>query len=397
MYLDKNAILDALTTDDIITIMTDLGASSHRTERKSGALIFPTICHHHSETDSKYKLYYYHEPTERYPARMFYCYAQDGAMSLIHLVIQIKRMHGNILNFYQALKYIATITNKIIYLTNEEVAIQREVIPDWTWIKSIARAQNKTNNTAQELQSINENVLDLFCYYPHQLWLDEGISADVMSLFEIGYWSKDNSITIPFRDYQGRLIGVRGRHLNPADIEIYGKYYPLSVQGEYLSHPLSESFYGLCQNYQTIKKKSKVMLVEGEKSVLLNHTYFGDESIVLATCGSSLSATQINILIKQLDVSEVILAFDREYEEADSFAATIYYKKLLHIIEPLINLCKVTILLDTQYRLPYKASPCDVSKEMLLELLNEKHEVTKEEILQMHLEELKEKNGAHLY
>ena len=52
-----------------------------------------------------------------------------------------------------------------------------------------------------------------------------------------------------------------------------------------------------------------------EKSCLLYKTYFGlDNDISVACCGSSLSAYQIQLLI-EAGAEEIIVAFDRQFEE----------------------------------------------------------------------------------
>ena len=85
------------------------------------------------------------------------------------------------------------------------------------------------------------------------------------------------------------------------------------------------------------------MLVEGEKSCLQAYSYFGDDSFVLATCGSSISKTQMKLLLQYLGVEEVIVGFDREYDEPDSWEAEAYYHKLIKRVAPLVPYCKVCL------------------------------------------------------
>ena len=44
MYLDKDAILNSLTKDDVIQIVTSLGSSYPKTD-SNGDLIFQSVCH----------------------------------------------------------------------------------------------------------------------------------------------------------------------------------------------------------------------------------------------------------------------------------------------------------------------------------------------------------------
>ena len=74
------------------------------------------------------------------------------------------------------------------------------------------------------------------------------------------------------------------------------------------------------------------MLVEAEKSVLQAYSYFGDDSFVVGLCGFNITRTQIKIILDELKVEEVIVGFDRDYEEADSFEATSYYQKIISLL-----------------------------------------------------------------
>lgn len=87
-YFDIKAIQEALTKEDVIKIVADLGSPDHKVGG-SGELIFRSICH---GSDS-WKLYYYHEPNGDYPGRIFHCYSRCGgaSFSVFELVIRVRR------------------------------------------------------------------------------------------------------------------------------------------------------------------------------------------------------------------------------------------------------------------------------------------------------------------
>ena len=89
--------------------------------------------------------------------------------------------------------------------------------------------------------------------------------------------------------------------------------------------------------------------------------------------------------------TKIIIAFDREYHDAHSFEAEIYYNKLVKKVANIVPYCKVCLLLDSENRLPYKASPTDMGKDVLLELLDEKIVITMDEVNRMIKEMKKEK------
>lgn len=386
MYLDKDAILNSLTKDDVTLIVTRLGSSQPRTG-SNGELIFQSVCH----GSSSWKLYYYHEPNEEkgYKGKTFHCYSRcSDSFNIVELVIRANRTKGRVVTWYKALRYIAQITNHMITSDNE-VKEERQRINDFEWINRLKSVQ-KNRRDVPTLSEINENILDVFYYAPHVDWLRDNISREALSRYEIGYYGLTNQIIIPHRDKNNRLIGIRGRYLDDEDIDKIGKYIPLQMNGKFLAHQLGSNFYGINVTQDKIKTIKKVMIVESEKGCLQNYSYFGDDSFVIATCGSNITLTQQKILLQYLKCEEIILAFDREYKDPHSFEAELYYNKLVKKVANIVPYCKVCFLLDNKERLDYKDSPTDRGKEILLELLDEKVVITMDEVNRV-LKESKEK------
>lgn len=370
-YLDKNAILSSLTNEDIISICNKLGCSEYKMD-SNGTLYFSTyLCH---GGDSPYKLAYY-PPKEGNKYGGFHCYTCGDSYNIIELVIRANRVKGHTITWFKALSWIASVTGKSnLIVSNEQISLEK--INDWNWIKRFSQSRSQVG----ELPEYKESILDVFTYYPYQSWVDEGISPEVLSEFEIGYYPLKDCITIPHRDINNRLIGVRCRNLDPIIISETGKYIPMTIEKQCLRHPLGQNLYGININKERIRECGKVLLVEGEKSVLLTNTYFGDNSFALAVCGSNISSQQQKILLDDLKVREVILAFDKEYEEPYSLQAEMYKRKLLKTVAPLVPYCRVTMLLDDEGILDYKDSPCDKGRNVLLHLLDEKIEITSQDI-----------------
>lgn len=304
-YLNKDLIKSTLNLDDIEKILIDLGSGPSKHDGE-GNRIYQTVCH----GGSSYKLYYY--PGEN--GGIFHCYTQDSdSFDIYELIIRARRAKGIVITFLQAVKYVASITNKMFYSnTPQEEEIQ--LIDDWDWINHIKKVTN-SRTIIPTLNEINECVLENFSYIPNSLWLDEHISKESMQKYQIGYWGKEHKITIPHRDINGRLIGIRGRALDEEDLQAGRKYSPLTIEGKCLKHSLGSNLYGLCQNEEAILRTGKICLVESEKSVLLGDTYYHQNNFTVAICGSNITAVQCNI-IKRLGVKEVMLGFDKEYENA---------------------------------------------------------------------------------
>lgn len=373
MYLDKELILSSLTKEDVIKICMALG-SSYPKQDNNGNLIFQSICH---GSDS-WKLYYYCTDID-YKKHIFHCYSRcSDSFNIVELVIRANRTQGKTITWYKALYYIAKTTGKIFTGESKEET-KTSVITDFNWINRLQQIK-KNKKSIPNLSEISENILEVFYYAPHQDWLNDNISREALSRYEIGYYGLTNQITIPHRDMNNRLIGIRGRFLDQEDIEMIGKYVPLQINGRTLSHSLGSNLYGINVVQDKIKTIKKAMVVEAEKSCMQAYSYFGEDSFVVATCGSSITRTQIKLLLNYLQVEEVIYAPDRDYHESNSYEAEVWYQKIIKRLAPLVPYCKVTLCADSKERLPYKASPTDMGKDILLELLDEKIIITADEV-----------------
>lgn len=368
-YLDKKAIMDALTKDDVIKVVKSLGSQTPK-KGASGELIFQSVCH---GSDS-WKLYYYHEGNESkgYKGKTFHCYSRcSESFSIIELVIRAKRNQGVTMTWFKSLYYIAKVTDKIIEKDSKMDFDKKELL-DFSWMSKFKSIKKKTR-AIPNLCTINENVLDIFCYIPHEAWINDNCSREALSIMEIGYWGEFNAITIPHRDWKhGNLIGLRLRYLDNKDIENIGKYVPAKIEGRFLSHQLGSNIYGLHITKDVVIRKKKILLFEAEKSLIQTLSYFGDDCFCGSLCGSSITQTQVKIILSELKVGEVIYAPDRDYHEADSFEAEAWYNKQVLKLAPLIPYIKVCLLADNSTLLDYKDSPSDKGKEVLLELLSKK-------------------------
>ncbi len=373
MYLDKNKIINSLTVEDVTRLVTGLGSQDPRVG-KDGELIFQSICH----GSESWKLYYYHEPKGDYPAKLFHCYSGCGdSFSCIELIIRAHRVRNISMTFYQALNYLAKTTGHNIHASIDKKEETEHLIDDWSFI---GKFKAKAKKQPPALTAVNEHVLEMFSYFPHEMFLNDHISAEVLSEFEISYWASTNQIVLPHRDKQQNLIGVRGRYIDEQDIEKIGKYVPLMVEGKFLSHPLGSNLYGIHINQTNIKKCKKCLLLEAEKGVMQNHTYFGESDFALATCGQNLTPTHIKLLLNYLEVEEVILGYDKMFHKNGTFEEEAYRNKIYKIIAPLIPYCKVTLLWDTEDLLEYKSAPTDYGKDTLLRLMDNKIEITIEDL-----------------
>ena len=195
-----------------------------------------------------------------------------------------------------------------------------------------------------------------------------------MKTFNIRYCTKSNSAIIPHFNIKNETVGVRVRAFNQEEIENYGKYHPLYYGGEGYAHPLGKNLYGIHKTKEAIKKYKKVVIGESEKFVLQMETYYKENNISVAICGSTFSKFQAKMLL-DLGVEEFIFALDKEYETIED--ESIYLKKIYKKVKILLdNNIKVTLIWDEiNGLLGYKDSPTDKGKATYEKLVKNRKDI----------------------
>ena len=116
----------------------------------------------------------------------------------------------------------------------------------------------------------------------------------------------------------------------------------------------------------------KAIVYESEKSTLLYKSYFGlDNDISVACCGSSLSAYQVQLLL-DLGVEEIIVAFDRQFQNIGDDEFKHLKRNLLKIQNKYKNFALISFIFDKNKITEYKASPIDEGPEKFLQLFKER-------------------------
>lgn len=361
--LDKDKIKESLTVSDINTILSNLGSNEPRKDNRGNSM-FNTICH----SGNSYKLYY----SDGF--KNFHCFTNCGNMDIFQLVIQSKEEQGYNYSFTDALKYVAEVSGKKILSSSTHKEKNSNKIDDWDWLSRF-KPRKKMD---KDLPCFNESVLDVFLSYPHESWVNEGISHEVMKEAEIGYYFSSEAITIPHRDKNNRLVGLRQRNLLQEDIEAGRKYIPTVCNGIMHNHVTSYNWYHLNISKPNIQRTGKAIIFEGEKSCLLNRTLFEDMDFSVASCGSNISNWQVESLLST-GVGEVFIAFDKEYDDPYSKEAELYFNKLKKLAEKFAPYVRVYLLLDTEGLLNRQDSPIDQGKKALIELMKNKIEITTKE------------------
>lgn len=347
----------SLTSAQIIEIISGLGAS-HYLENDS-YIIFPTICHNEDISSASMKLYYYKN------THLFHCYTEcNSSFSIYDLLKKFYELHDIPYDF------ISDIYFKLLNFSG--IDVDEESLR----VKYRSQREKFQFKTPLVPEVYNPEILNIYYSCPIYEWMREGISLDVLRKYNIRFSIAQNKIIIPHYNLNNELIGIRGRALNQWEVDQYGKYMPVKIEGRWYAHPLSINLYGLNFAAENIRKRKVAIIFEGEKSVLLYDTYFKD-SLSVAVCGSTFTKKQLDLLL-QCGVEEIVIAFDKEFDRPRTEEGKSYFKKLVTLCQKYNQYCKFSFIYDEDGLLDKKDSPIDKGKDVFLTLLNNRTEVPNE-------------------
>jgi hypothetical protein len=349
-------IKNILTVEQVQQLLITIGIPTESIMLTNFGFIMPTYCHNNLMSDAKQKLYYYDN------SKLFKCYTEcDSSFDIFELYIKIQQNFFNKqINLYEAIDFVHSFFGFNNFVIDTTVG-------DFDYLNKFLPKQSFEQTKPKD---INEDILQIFSNHQPIEWTREGINYETFKLFNIKYQLFDERIIIPHKDINGRMVGIRVRNLQESDIQFRGKYCPLYYGNTLFNHPLSLHLYGLYENRTAIQNAHTAIIFEGEKSVLKLHSYLPDFSIGVAVCGSNISDPQVQLLIKYCKVNNIIIAFDKEYENShgyDKYITKIY--KIAQKIKPYAN---VFIMADRFDMLGYKDSPIDKGLDTFQFLYNKK-------------------------
>lgn len=356
MSYNKEEVKEYIEPEDICTLLEFFNAEP---QIYNDHIVARTICHNADSSQASHKLYYYFEQ------KLFKCFTQcEDAFDIFELVQKVTDV--NDLN--KAVFWVVNFFNLTHKVEDESVDYNSE---DW----KIFNRYDKINsfelpeNKELDYKIYSSGMLEFYPQPEIVSWTKEGIKKEVCDYMGIHYDPVCGNILIPHKNEYGDLIGIRQRTLIQEN-EKYGKYKPWSPHPKILyNHPLAFNLYGLDIAKENIQKAKMAIVFESEKSVLQYIGYFGlKNDIAVAVCGNSLSKYQFNLLQKY-GATEVVIAFDRDFEDDDLVAQEKVEKKLQKVYNKYNAYANISFLYDAQRdKLGYKFSPIDAGKETFLYL-----------------------------
>ena len=221
--------------------------------------------------------------------------------------------------------------------------------------------QSKQNKEVYKHSIIPMTAFTKFSKEEVPEWLEEGISQEVMDLFDIRIDTYSNRIVYPVYDIDGNLINIKGRtryeNYKKLKLPKYMNYYTVGVM---------DYFQGLEKTLKYIKEQNEIIIFESIKSVMKAYG-FGHKNSVSAE-KHTLTPEQIALLVK-LKVN-VVFAYDSDISYSDS--------EVKSNIDRLRRVTNVYVIEDTDKLLggkEAKNSPVDCGLDIWEILYNNKRKI----------------------
>ena len=363
LVFDKLKIREALTDENVYDLLQEWGGDP---SYDTYGFVSTTICHNPPGEGSR-KLYYYTN------TGLFRCYTGcDSYFDIFELVAKVAKIQWDKdFDLNDAVRWIA---QKFGFSGDHEDRPEDEDLDDWKYLANYERIQDiSLKDNSVLLKDYEIDILDRFNYKVKiSPWLREGITQAALDQARIGFYPGADQITIPHYDKDGRFVGLRGRTVCQEEGERYGKYRPMRVNGIQYNHPLGMNLYNFNNSKDNIKLMKKAIIFEGEKSTLLYQSYFGlQNDISVACCGSSVSAHQMQLLL-DAGAEEIIIAFDRQFQEIGDTEFKHLKKNLLKLRDKYKTYATISFIFDKNKTTGYKSSPIDEGPEKFLNLFKER-------------------------
>jgi len=209
---------------------------------------------------------------------------------------------------------------------------------------------------------LDEKYYSKYKKEPIDEWLAEGISREMIDLFDIRIDRRANRIVYPVRDANGNLINVKGRtrfeNYEELKIPKYINYEKVGVVDYFQSLDITAPY---------IKQQGEVVIFESIKSVMKAFGW-GYKNCVSAE-KHTLTDEQVDILVK-LGV-DIVFAYDNDVD---------YYgeEKVRQNINKLKSITNVYLIKDKDKLLGEKSkkrAPVDLTQEVWEELYANKKKV----------------------
>ena len=265
-------------------------------------------------------------------------------------------------DFYTLITYLSnysfsevmTYVHRICGLAYDGHFEPKEISASANLLKRFKRVNNRNLEDLSTKETIlDEKIKEEFFRQTCKKWLDDGVTEETQAKFEVSYDVVENRIVFPIRNYEGKLISIKGRTLD-ADYLIKGIPKFISYYNYYAEYYL----YGWYENYEEIKKGKEVYIGEAEKFVQqLDSVGYHN---ALSVSKKTISPYQVTKLL-QLG-KDIIICFDNDVSE----------EEIKNECRKFRGLCNVYYVKDENNLLGKKDSPSDKGLDIFEKLVENK-------------------------
>lgn len=214
-----------------------------------------------------------------------------------------------------------------------------------------------------DVKTYPDEVLDKYEKVPNVRWLNDGISLETQTKWDVSYDVASQRIVFPIRTHTGEICAIKGR----ANFEL-SEYEPKYL---YLQPgPMSQTLFGYSENYDSLYE-GDILVFESEKSVLLLDSWGYHNAVALGS--NSLSPTQAKLLMS-LNPRSVTFMLDNNLPFENT-------KRNVDVLRAFCMMKSTEIRFwNWEYTLDIddKAAPCDSGKEVFEYILENEIEDVRE-------------------
>ena len=166
---------------------------------------------------------------------------------------------------------------------------------------------SKSRNFKQRVPNkvISEDVLKDFKMIADHGWYLEGISLATQYFYQIGFDYLTHRISIPIRNENGELVGVKGRLIKNSDVDDYNPKYNYMYRCN-----ISQEWFNMYVAREHIIREKKVYIFESEKSVMKLHSNGVYNAVAISS--SDITPVQVS-MIKNLGLDiDIVLCYDKD-------------------------------------------------------------------------------------
>lgn len=239
----------------------------------------------------------------------YYCFSCKKSGGIIGFLIDFEKM-----SFEDAVEKAAKLAN----LDLSKMCQSKTMI----FLKKIKALANKKEIVPHPV--LNKSEFEKYTIEPIQEWLDEGISQEVMELFDIRADTWNNRIVYPVYDLEDNLINVkaRTRYKNYKQMKIpkYINYFPVGSM---------DYFQGLNITINEVVRSNEIIIFESIKSVMKAYGW-GYKNCASAE-KHTLTDRQVDLLVK-LRVN-IVFAYDSDvdYRKSDVWNSISKLKRITNV------------------------------------------------------------------